>query len=96
LYVDLGIADQAPDDVMHSFCDPELPDVGRFGVELLRQVTSGRSKQGGGALKNSASVTSVCFFKTLGEAGAGLGLSKQPGISGRYQGEATVAPALNL
>jgi hypothetical protein len=26
LYSDLGIADGTPDDVMHSVCDPELPD----------------------------------------------------------------------
>jgi hypothetical protein len=25
LYLDLGMADEAPDDVMHSICDPELP-----------------------------------------------------------------------
>jgi hypothetical protein len=28
LYVDLGMADGAPDDAMHSVCDPDLPFVG--------------------------------------------------------------------
>jgi hypothetical protein len=28
LYSDLGIADETPDDVMHSVCDPELPNAG--------------------------------------------------------------------
>jgi nitroreductase len=28
LYKDLGMADETPDDVMHSVCDPELPDAG--------------------------------------------------------------------
>ena len=26
LYSDLGMADETPDEVMHSVCDPELPD----------------------------------------------------------------------
>ncbi len=29
LYSDLGMAEETRDDVMHSFCDPEIPDVGR-------------------------------------------------------------------
>ena len=28
LYSDLGMADETPDDVMHSVCDPQLPDAG--------------------------------------------------------------------
>ncbi len=28
LYSDLGMADETPKDVMHSVCDPELPDAG--------------------------------------------------------------------
>jgi hypothetical protein len=28
LYSDLGMADEMGDDVMHSVCDPELPDAG--------------------------------------------------------------------
>jgi hypothetical protein len=28
LYSDLGLAGDVPDDVMHSVCDPELPDAG--------------------------------------------------------------------
>ncbi len=28
LYSDLGMADEAPEDAMHSVCDPELPDAG--------------------------------------------------------------------
>jgi hypothetical protein len=30
LHSDLGIADEAPDDVMRSLCDPELPDAGEI------------------------------------------------------------------
>jgi hypothetical protein len=29
LYGELGMEDEVPDDVMHSVCDPEIPDVGR-------------------------------------------------------------------
>ena len=28
LYAELGMADETPDDAMHSACDPELPDAG--------------------------------------------------------------------
>ena len=28
LYVELGMDHETPDDVMHSVCDPELPDAG--------------------------------------------------------------------
>jgi hypothetical protein len=28
LYADMGIEDETPDDVMHSVCDPELPEAG--------------------------------------------------------------------
>ena len=28
LYSDLGMADETPDDALHSVCDPELPDAG--------------------------------------------------------------------
>ena len=28
LYSDMEMADETPDDVMHSVCDPELPDAG--------------------------------------------------------------------
>ena len=28
LYGELGMFDETPDDVMHSVCDPELPDAG--------------------------------------------------------------------
>ena len=28
LYSDLGMADETPDDAMHSVCDPELPEAG--------------------------------------------------------------------
>jgi hypothetical protein len=28
LYAELGMADEVPDDAMHSVCDPELPDAG--------------------------------------------------------------------
>ena len=45
LYSDLGMEDETPDDVMHSVCDPELPDAGEVwdGVveksgELLDQA----------------------------------------------------------
>jgi hypothetical protein len=29
LYSDMGMRDETPDDVMHSVCDPELPDAGK-------------------------------------------------------------------
>ena len=29
LYTDMGMADETPVDVMHSVCDPELPDAGK-------------------------------------------------------------------
>ena len=29
LYGELGMAEELPDDVMHSVCDPELPDAGQ-------------------------------------------------------------------
>jgi len=29
LYLDMGMADEAPDDVMHSVCHPALPEAGR-------------------------------------------------------------------
>ena len=28
LYEDLGMAEEVPDDAVHSVCDPELPDAG--------------------------------------------------------------------
>jgi len=30
LYSDMGMADETPDDVMHSVCNPELPDAGNI------------------------------------------------------------------
>jgi hypothetical protein len=30
LYSDMGMADETPNDVLHSVCDPSLPDVGKF------------------------------------------------------------------
>ena len=30
LYSDMGMADEMPDDVMHSVCSPELPDAGEI------------------------------------------------------------------
>jgi hypothetical protein len=30
LYSELGMADEAPEDVMHSVCDPVLPDAGEI------------------------------------------------------------------
>ena len=32
LYADLGMADETPDDVMHSVCDPQLPEPGDVWV----------------------------------------------------------------
>ena len=29
LYEDLGMAEEVPDDAVHSVCDPELPDAGQ-------------------------------------------------------------------
>jgi len=46
LYSDLGMADETPDDVMHSVCDPELPDPGDV-LGLLGSLGSGWSRLGG-------------------------------------------------
>ncbi len=46
LYSDFGIDEEAPDDVLHSVCDPELPGRRKFGLELLRRVGSGWSRLG--------------------------------------------------
>jgi hypothetical protein len=35
LYAELGMADETPDDVMHSVCDPDMPDAGKFGVQWM-------------------------------------------------------------
>jgi hypothetical protein len=35
LYADLGMADAAPEDVMHSVCDPELPDASEVWGEAV-------------------------------------------------------------
>jgi hypothetical protein len=38
LYSELGMADDTPDDVMHSVCDPELPETGNVwdGMAVLQ------------------------------------------------------------
>jgi hypothetical protein len=36
LYSDLGMADGAAEDVMHSVCDPELPDAGEVRGGVVR------------------------------------------------------------
>ncbi len=38
LYSDLGMRDATPDDVMHSVCDPELPEPGQVGGGVVDQV----------------------------------------------------------
>jgi hypothetical protein len=35
LYSDLGIADETPDDVVHSVCDPELPEAGEVSGKVV-------------------------------------------------------------
>jgi hypothetical protein len=37
LYLDLGMAKETPDDVMHSVCDPKLPDAGEVWVGVVEQ-----------------------------------------------------------
>jgi hypothetical protein len=37
LYADMGIEDEAPDDVMYSVCDPELPDPGHVWVGVVEK-----------------------------------------------------------
>jgi len=44
LYSDMGMADETPDDVMHSVCNPTLPDAGEVWGGLLRRVASGWMK----------------------------------------------------
>ena len=36
LYSDLGMADGTAEDVMHSVCDPELPDAGEVWGGVVR------------------------------------------------------------
>lgn len=38
LYADLGINQATPDDVLHSVCDPQLPDAGRVWGGVVDQV----------------------------------------------------------
>jgi hypothetical protein len=38
LYSYLGMADETPDDVMHSVCNPELPDAGEVCDGVVDQV----------------------------------------------------------
>ena len=38
LYSDLGMADETPDDAMHSVCDPELPDAGEVWGDIVENV----------------------------------------------------------
>jgi hypothetical protein len=47
LYADLGIADEMPDDVMHSVCDPKLPDAGDVWGGRYRSVVG---ELGGGCV----------------------------------------------
>jgi hypothetical protein len=35
LYSDLGMADEPPDDALHSACDPQLPDAGDVWDEVV-------------------------------------------------------------
>jgi hypothetical protein len=38
LYGELGMADNAPDDVMHSACEPELPEPGQVWGGVVDEV----------------------------------------------------------
>jgi len=38
LYSGLGMADETPDDAMHSVCDPELPDAGEVWGDIVENV----------------------------------------------------------
>jgi hypothetical protein len=37
LYAELGVADETTGDVMHSVCDPELPDVGEVWAGVVEK-----------------------------------------------------------
>ena len=37
LYSDMGMADETPNDVMHSVCHPTLPDAGEVWDEVVEQ-----------------------------------------------------------
>ena len=37
LYGELGMADETPDEAMHSVCDPELPDAGHVWDGVVEQ-----------------------------------------------------------
>ena len=38
LYSDLGMADETPNDAIHTTCDPELPDAGNIWGGVVDQV----------------------------------------------------------
>ncbi len=38
LYSDLGMEGETPDDVMHSVCDPELPEAGEVWSEVVEDM----------------------------------------------------------
>jgi hypothetical protein len=38
LYVDVGMADEAQEDAMHSVCDPELPDAGDVWGQVIENM----------------------------------------------------------
>ena len=41
LYLELGMADEMPDNVMHSVCDPDPPDAGEVWDGVLGSLGSG-------------------------------------------------------
>ena len=44
LYSDLGMADETPDDVLHSVCGPELPDAGNLRDDVTRKSDEWRKE----------------------------------------------------
>jgi hypothetical protein len=38
LYTDLGMADEVPEDAMHSVCDPKLPDAGQVWGGIVENL----------------------------------------------------------
>jgi hypothetical protein len=46
LYADLGMAEEVPDDAMHSVCDPELLDAGEVWGGAVENVASGWIRPG--------------------------------------------------
>jgi hypothetical protein len=58
LYSELGMAEEVPDDAMHSVCDPQLPDAGEVWGGVVDQVDEWWDSFGGGCVAAIATTLS--------------------------------------